>query len=47
MPGGCGMPSFGSLMSVNVYQINLAINMIFGGAGNSIFNMQGNQLSGI
>ena len=41
------MPSFGSLMSVNVYQINLAINMIFGGAGNSIFNMQGNQLSGI
>jgi hypothetical protein len=47
MPGGCGMPSFGGFMSVNVYQINLAINMIFGGAGNSIFNMQGNQLSGI
>ena len=45
--GGFGSQSFGSLMSVNVFQLNLAINMIFGGNGNSIFNMQGNQLSGI
>jgi hypothetical protein len=45
--GGFGSPAFGGSMSVNVFQINLAINMIFGGNGNSIFNMQGNQLSGI
>jgi len=45
--GGFGFQSFGSLMSLNVFQLNLAINMIFGGNGNSIFNMQGNQLSGI
>ena len=45
--GGFGFQSFGSLMSVNVFQLNLAINMIFGGNGNSILNMQGNQLSGV
>ena len=45
--GGFGSQSLGALLSVNVFQINLAINMIFGGNGNSIFNMQGNQLSGI
>jgi hypothetical protein len=45
--GGYGSQAFGGLMSINVFQINLAINMIFGGNGNSIFNMQGNQLSGI
>jgi hypothetical protein len=45
--GGFGSPAFGGSMSVNVFQINLAINMIFGGNGNSILNMQGNQLSGI
>jgi len=44
---GLGSQSFGGLTSVNVFQINLAINMIFGGNGNSIFNMQGNQLSGV
>jgi len=43
--GGLGSHSFGGLMSANVFQINLAINMIFGGNGNSIFNMQGNQSS--
>jgi hypothetical protein len=45
--GGFGSQSFGSLMSVNVFQLNLAINLIFGGNGNSILNMQGNQLSGV
>ena len=45
--GGFGSQSFGGLMSVNVFQLNLAINMIFGGNGNSLFNMQGNQLSGV
>lgn len=45
--GGLGSQSFGGLISMNVFQINLAINMIFGGNGNSILNMQGNQLSGI
>jgi hypothetical protein len=36
-----GQPS-GSL-AVNIYQINIALNMIMGGTGNSIFNLQGNQ----
>jgi len=45
--GGLGSQSFGGLISVNVFQINVAINMMFGGNGNSILNMQGNQLSGI
>ena len=45
--GGLGSQSFGGLISVNVFQINLAINMMLGGNGNSILNMQGNQLSGI
>ena len=47
MMGGLVSQSFGGLTSVNVFQINLALNMIFGGNGNSIFNMQGNQLSGV
>ena len=45
--GGFGSQSFGSLMSASVFQLNLAINMIVGGNGNSILNMQGNQLSGV
>lgn len=45
--GSYGSQAFGGLMSVNVFQLDLAINMIFGGSGNSIFNLQGNQLSGI
>jgi hypothetical protein len=46
--GGYGsQPSSGGLMGLNIFQINLAINMIFGGNGNSIFNMQGNQLSAL
>ena len=45
--GGFGSQALGGLISTNVFQLNLAINMIFGGNGNSILNMQGNQLSGI
>lgn len=46
--GGYGsQPSSGGLMGLNIFQINLAINMIFGGNGNSIFNLQGNQLSAL
>ena len=36
-----GQPS-GSF-AVNIYQFNIALNMIMGGAGNSILNLQGNQ----
>jgi len=46
--GGYGsQSSSGGLMGLNIFQINLAINMIFGGNGNSILNMQGNQLSAL
>ena len=47
MMGGYGSQSSGGLMGLNIFQINLAINMIFGGSGNSILNMQGNQLSAL
>ena len=47
MTGGYGSQSSGGLMGLNIFQINLAINMIFGGSGNSILNMQGNQLSAL
>ena len=45
--GGFGSQALGGLISTNVFQLNLAINMIFGGNGNSILNMQGNQLSAL
>ena len=41
--GGQSTGSFG----VNIYQINIALNMIMGGTGNSIFNLQGNQAAPI
>jgi len=48
--GGRSYPSIGffggqssGLFSINIYQINIALNMIMGGTGNSIFNLQGNQ----
>jgi hypothetical protein len=48
--GGLSYPMAGfiggqasGLFAVNIYQINLALNMIMGGNGNSIFNLQGNQ----
>jgi len=47
MTGGAGSQQSGGLMSLNIFQINLAINLIFGGNGNSIFNLQGNQLSSV
>jgi hypothetical protein len=47
MMGGYGSQSSGGLMGLNISQFNLAINMIFGGNGNSIVNMQGNQLSAL
>lgn len=37
--GGQSSGQFG----INIYQINIALNMIMGGTGNSILNMQGNQ----
>ena len=42
MTGFFGGQSSG-LLAVNIYQINIALNMIMGGTGNSIFNLQGNQ----
>ena len=48
MMGGYGsQSSSGGLMGLNIFQINLALNMIIGGSGNSILNMQGNQLSAL
>jgi hypothetical protein len=48
--GGLSYPMTGfiggqasGLFAVNIYQINLALNMIMGGNGNSILNLQGNQ----
>jgi len=48
--GGLSSPVFGYFggqssfpFAVNIFQINLALNMIMGGNGNSIFNLQGNQ----
>lgn len=34
--------SLGNVLVINIYQINLAINTILGGNGNSIVNIQGN-----
>jgi hypothetical protein len=42
MTGFFGGQSSGPF-SVTIYQINLALNMIMGGTGNSILNLQGNQ----
>ena len=36
-----GQPS--GPFAINIYQINIALNMIMGGTGNSILNLQGNQ----
>lgn len=33
---------WGNGLVINIYQINLAINTILGGAGSSIVNVQGN-----
>jgi hypothetical protein len=42
MSGIFGGQSSGSF-AVNIYQFNIALNMIMGGTGNSILNLQGNQ----